>query len=85
MRKRLLVAFLVLSLFLSFWNVALAEAQGLRKIRVALWWIAGDDPTYIDPATGEHPDTMPTALREARLKARNSQRVARVAELSSIL
>ncbi len=69
MRKRLLVAFLVLSLFLSFWNVALAEAQGLRKIRVALWWIAGDDPTYIDPATGEHPDTMPTALREARLKA----------------
>jgi len=38
-------------------------------IRVAIWWQAGDDPTYRDPATGEYPDAMPIALREARLQA----------------
>lgn len=70
MFKRLcVVALLVLSLFLSFGNAALAQSEGLTKIRVSFWWTAGDDPSYRDPATGEHPDTMPTALRQARLKA----------------
>ena len=70
MFKRLcVVALLVLSMFLGLGNAALAQSEGLTKIRVAFWWTAGDDPAYIDPATGEHPDTMPTALRQARLKA----------------
>lgn len=38
-------------------------------IRVAIWWPEGDDPRYRDPVTGEYPDTMPLALREAKLKA----------------
>lgn len=68
-KRCFVVALLVFSLFLSFGNVAPVEAEELTKIRVALWWTEGDDPTYRDPVTGEYPDTMPTALRDARLKA----------------
>lgn len=68
-KRSFVVAFLVLSLFLSLGSVALGAGEGLTKIRVALWWTEGDDPTYIDPATGTYNDNMPTALRDARIKA----------------
>lgn len=68
-KKCFVAALLVFSLLFSVGNYAVVKAEELTKIRVALWWTEGDDPTFRDPVTGEYPDTMPTALRDARLKA----------------
>lgn len=66
-KKHFVFLLLVVALLLSVNTVRAAEPP--TKIRIALWWVEGDDPSYRDPATGEYPSTMPTALRDARLAA----------------